>query len=144
MFYIILRCFGKTGCYTTPWWRFMRISESCLNLREFMLCLMLMIEFNGEFCCFWNEIDLNWCWIRSRVSVFLSSSVSLLDLICNWMERESEICLLMWLWFYDPFFWFWHCVLFIACHVCLRANELVPCGFGQLAWHLWTELKKKD
>jgi len=125
---------------TTQWWRFVRISESCSNLHEFVLCLMLVIEFNGEFCCFWREIDLNWCWIWSRVCVFLSFLWTLVNLICNCQERENGFCL-------------W-CGVILILILTPRAFYSMPCGLwtngelprrpGSACVAIWTELAYFD
>ena len=113
---------------TTQWWRFMRISESCLSLREFELCLMLMIEFNGEFAVFgmkliWIGVEFDLGFVCSWAFLWICWIWS----VTEWREKVKSVC-----WCGFRFWKFWHASPYIGCHV-----DSDPIGM----WHVyWTWL----
>ena len=65
------------------------------------------------------------------VCLFLSFSEFVMILILTAKREKMESVCVMWLWFYHSAE-FWHCVLFIACHVCTWSNGDVTRGIEHL------------
>ena len=122
-------------------------SPFLLNLPLWSCLSLPLLMVNSHWNCRENDSMMKiQCWIsenpckphwillnfdsgKSRVCVFLSFSVNLLDLICNWMERESEICL--WLGAWTVYiFWLVQYLPFIGCHVCFWTNGNLPSGLS--------------